>query len=109
MSLLWNKDLEDKFPMTTEEVSGGSYQKQSISFGQIPPVTIVTEVFLSDTEDGPLRRYKVGESGSFEEQHLCRPPSDVGAFWSGTEEFWECPDCQQKHYPHADFWWEWSE
>lgn len=107
MSTFWNSDLQKAFPMT-EETSGGSYPKRTFSF-PTPPVTIVTEMFLSDTEDGPLRHYKVDEGGSFEEQHLCRPPNDIGAFWSTAEEFWECPDCQQKHYPHADFWWQTDE
>lgn len=110
MSLLWNKDLEDKFPMTTEEVSGGSYRRMPISFDQ-QPNAIVTAVWLHDAANGDGGHlFEVHEDGSIgEEQHVCRPPSDVGAFWASTEEFWQCPDCQERHYPHADFWWEMSE
>jgi hypothetical protein len=103
MSLFWNKDLNETFPMT-EEVSGGSYPKRTINFTQMP----VTEVWLYDADDDTHGRlYEVHRDGSIgEELHTCRVPSDAGAFWASNEEFWQCPDCPQKHYPHADFWWE---
>lgn len=85
------------------ETSGGAYQRQTISFNQVPDMQKIDTVFLYDTATaGRALKHSVDDDGKLHPEHLCEQPEALT--FDGDE--WTCPECGTVYEVRTDAWWE---